>query len=274
MNTNDPIDVQATDVTPTRLVDDVPRYGLAVPPANPYMAMVETAMASGRGIEQLDKLLDLQIRWDAEQARKAWHAAMAAFKADPIVIEKRKLVEFATRDNDVTSYRHATLADVVDAVVAGMGRHGLSHRWDVSQEGGQVVVTCYVTHRDGHSEKVTMQAAPDTSGKKNSIQQVASAVTYLQRYTLMAAAGVAAKDVDDDGIRAGVDDGANITEEQAATLQDLIDVFVVNAPKFMDWVRAQVGYQIESIDQLPAKHFDRVHDQLNRIRQQKEAGNG
>ena len=276
MNTNDPIDVQATDVTPTRLVDDVPRYGLAVPPANPYMAMVETAMASGRGIEQLDKLLDLQIKWDAEQARKAWHAAMAAFKADPIVIEKRKLVEFATRDNDVTSYKHATLADVVDAVVAGMGRHGLSHRWDVNQEGGTITVTCYVTHRDGHSEKVTMQAAPDSSGKKNSIQQVASAVTYLQRYTLMAAAGVAAKDVDDDGIRYESKDDPSITEEQAKILQDLIGLVVNDERAFLDWCGApsRVGYRIETIADLPAKHFDAVHAQLARLQKQKAEANG
>lgn len=276
MNT-DTIDVQAIDTTTGLPAQPVARPLAPAPASNPYMAMVHTAMDSGRGIEQLDRLLDLQLKWDAEQARRAWVAAMAAFKADPIVIEKRKLVEFTTRDGDTTSYRHATLADVVDAVVAGMGRHGLSHRWDVKQETGQVAVTCTVTHRDGHSESVTMQAAPDASGKKNSIQQVASAVTYLQRYTLMAATGVAAKDMDDDGRHADVEDEEAITDEQAKALSDLIDVAVNNREAFMVWVSARAGYKIEDIARLPAKHFQIVHSQLESLfkkKQAKDEGNG
>lgn len=265
-----------TDVIDVSVVDQTAN-AVVIPASNPYMAMVHTAMDSGRGIEQLDRLLDLQLKWDAEQARRAWVAAMAAFKADPIVIEKRKLVEFTTRDGDTTSYRHATLADVVDAVVAGMGRHGLSHRWDVKQETGQVAVTCTVTHRDGHSESVTMQAAPDASGKKNSIQQVASAVTYLQRYTLMAATGVAAKDMDDDGRHADVEDEEAITDEQAKALSDLIDVAVNNRKAFMVWVSARAGYKIEDIARLPATHFQIVHSQLESLfkkKQAKDEGNG
>ena len=269
--TTDTIDVQAIDTATGLPAQPVARPLAPAPASNPYMAMVQTAMDSGRGIEQLDRLLDLQLKWDAEQARRAWVAAMAAFKADPIVIEKRKLVEFTTRDGDTTSYRHATLADVVDAVVAGMGRHGLSHRWDVKQETGQVAVTCTVTHRDGHSESVTMQAAPDASGEKNSIQQVASAVTYLQRYTLMAATGVAAKDMDDDGRHADVEDEEAITDEQAKALSDLIDVAVNNREAFMVWVSARVGYKLEDITRLPAKHFQIVHNQLESLFKKKQA---
>lgn len=129
---------------------------------------------------------------------------MAAFKAEPMEILKRKQVRFETRDGDVTSYMHAELADVTDAVVPAMGKHGLSHRWDVKQSGGQITVICQITHALGHSESVEMTAAPDASGKKNAIQQVASAVTYLQRYTLLAATGMAAKGMDDDGHAGGV----------------------------------------------------------------------
>src|SRR5690606_14889594 len=131
----------------------------------------------------LDKMLDLQIKWEANEARKAFVASMAAFKAEPMEILKRKVVSFTTRDGDTTSYSHAELSDVTDAVVPAMGKHGLSHRWEVQQNGGQITVTCTITHALGHSESVAMTAAPDSSGKKNAIQQVASTVSYLQRYT-------------------------------------------------------------------------------------------
>jgi hypothetical protein len=52
----------------------------------------------------------------------------------------------------------------------------------------------------GHSEEgAVLEGAPDTSGSKNSIQAVGSTVSYLERYTLLAATGLAAKDQDDDG---------------------------------------------------------------------------
>lgn len=247
--------------------------------ANPYMTMAQTAMTTGRGMEQLEKFLELQMRWDAEQARRAFVAAMASFKAEPIEILKSKLVEFDTNDGKTTSYRHAPLAAVVDGVVSALGKHGLSHRWDVKQEGGQITVICILSHRDGHTETVTMNAAPDASGKKNSIQQVSSTVTYLQRYTLMAATGVAAKDMDDDGVTGG-SAGAEqdtITPEQVKVLGDLIDAYVANAGKFMDWIRGAADMKhVKELADIPASRFQFIHDQLGRIRAQKiqENGNG
>lgn len=55
-----------------------------------------------------------------------------------------------------------------------------------------------------------MDAAPDNSGKKNAIQSIASAVTYMQRYTLLAATGMSTKGMDDDGNSAGDPDAAAI----------------------------------------------------------------
>lgn len=197
--------------------------GVVVPMAhdhqpNPYLSMIETMVSRGGDLANLDKMLDLQLRWEANEARKAYVAAMAAFKAEPMEILKRKLVSFTTRDGDTTSYNHAELSDVTDAVVPAMGKHGLSHRWDIQQANGAITVTCTITHALGHSESVSMTAAPDASGKKNAIQQVASANSYLQRYTLLAATGMATKGMDDDG--------ACAYEEPAASVDDGIQAWL------------------------------------------------
>jgi hypothetical protein len=192
-----------TQLVEGEVLDNMPTAqhatGTALAQANPYLSLVETMVARGGDLSNLDKMLDLQIKWEANEARKAYVAAMAAFKAEPMEILKRKLVSFTTRDGDTTSYKHAELSDVTDAVVPAMGKHGLSHRWDIQQQGGGITVTCTITHALGHSEAVSMTAAPDASGKKNAIQQVASTTTYLQRYTLLAATGMATKGMDDDG---------------------------------------------------------------------------
>lgn len=223
---------------------------------NPYMGMAVRAMELGK-VDQLDRLLDLQMKWDAEQARRQFVAAMAEFKANPIEIMKDKLVEFTTRDGDTTRYRHATLAGVVDAVVAGMGKHGLSHRWDVKQEGGQVSVTCTITHRGGHSESVTMQAAPDASGKKNAIQQVSSAVTYLQRYTLMAATGVASADMlDDDGRATSAPEMPDADKEWIAKVEKVTDYPTYLGMK--EHMKASYGGNANNIPTAVRAAFNRV----------------
>jgi hypothetical protein len=238
------------------------------PSANPFLRMAEAALTTGK-VEQLDKLLDLQERWESGEARKEYVAAMAAFKAEPMEILKRKLVEFKTRDGDVTSYRHAELADVTDAVVPAMGKHGLSHRWDVKQDGGNITVSCIVTHARGHSESISMTAQPDTSGKKNAIQQVASAVTYLQRYTLLAMTGMATKGMDDDAQAFGQPETEFITEEQEIVLRDLMDAYVNNKPKFLSWVSQAAGFDVTKLCEIPATAFDIVHNQLKSLAKEK-----
>jgi hypothetical protein len=167
--------------------------------------LLRIAVEKGADLTQLSTLMDLQDRWEANEARKAFVAAMAAFKCEPLEIFKKKTVAFTTRDGDTTSYKHARLSDITDAIAPAMARHGLSFDWDIHQGSGSITVDCIVTHQLGHSKKVTMSGAPDASGKKNAIQQAGSTITYLQRYTLLAATGMSTKDEDDDGA-GGADD--------------------------------------------------------------------
>jgi len=166
--------------------------------------LLRIAVEGGADIDKLERLMELQQRWEANEARKAFVVAMAAFKREPVEIYKRKEVGYKTKDGDFVGYKHAELSDVTDAIAPAMARHGLSFDWDIHQGNGSITVDCVVTHVMGHSKKVTMTGAPDTSGKKNAIQQTASTITYLQRYTLLAATGMSTKGEDDDA--GGVDD--------------------------------------------------------------------
>lgn len=166
-------------------------------PATPA-DIVLYAMQKGADIAQIEKLMDLQMKWESNQARKEFVSDMAEFKKNPPEIIKDKLVGYKNKDGTETGYRHATIGNVTEAIVAGLARHGFSHRWDTSQTGGVIEVTCILTHKLGHSERTTLSGAKDDSGKKNQIQQMASTITYLQRYTLLSATGVATKDQDDD----------------------------------------------------------------------------
>ena len=175
------------------------------PPAGSPQALLEIALNNQATPEVLGRLMDLQERYEANEARKAYTAAMAAFKCEvPSVIPKDSLVDYATGKGR-TRYTHATLGRISEKVTAILSRHGLSVSWETHQAQNAVSVTCHVTHAMGHRESTTLSGPPDDSGSKNRIQQIGSSVTYLQRYTMLAALGLATADQDDADLPAAKD---------------------------------------------------------------------
>ena len=167
------------------------------------MRLIErVALDPSFDVAKLNQLLDVKERWDREEARKAYHGAMARFQADMPKIGKNKHVTFPSRDQNQpdTDYWHADLAEYVYKVAPALGVQGLSYDHDVEQtDDGLIIITCILTHESGHSRSVTMKAPPDATGGKNVIQQIKSTKTYLRRGTLEAVTGLAAEGDDDDG---------------------------------------------------------------------------
>jgi hypothetical protein len=190
--------------------------------------------------DKIQKMLDLKTQWDATEARKAFAVAMAAFKANPPHIVKNKHVRFVTQKG-VMEYDHATHSEVTEKIAAGLCQYGMFHRWNVQQSDGRIQVTCIITHALGHSEQVQMTASADASGTKNEIQAIASTVTYLQRYTVLAATGLTSADMDDSD-----DDGAatggkpdRVSEEQIANLEALITETSANKAMFLKYIKVE-----------------------------------
>ncbi|KKM63965.1 hypothetical protein LCGC14_1506150 [marine sediment metagenome] len=164
----------------------------------PLMRIITLASADGNiDADKLMKLLEVNERYEANEAKKAYVIAMAEFKKNPPEIIKDRNVNYST-SKGTTNYNHATLANVTSTINTALSGHGLTASWITAQENG-VKVTCKITHILGHSEETTLTAAPDTSGGKNAIQAIGSTVTYLQRYTLLALTGLATTEQDDDG---------------------------------------------------------------------------
>lgn len=198
--------------------------------------MIRMAVNGGADLEKLSKLLDIQERWEANEARKAYHVAMSEFKNNPPKIDKDKSVSYGN-----TKYNHASLANVVEKITKELSKYGLSASWRTHQN-GQIQVTCKITHILGHSEETTLSAAADKSGSKNDIQAIGSTVTYLQRYTLLSALGLATYDQDDDAQVMNIEP---IDESQVVTLSEYISALKIDVNKFLKF------FKIESIENLP-----------------------
>ena len=203
-------------------------------------------------LDRMERLMAMEERLSAKRAERAFVDAMAKFKETAPEIMKDKHVHFDTRDQGGSvDYYHAPLGGVVAAVVGGLGTVGLSHTWEIDQSSPMIKVTCVLTHTGGHSTRTSMQAAADNSGKKNAIQQVASAISYLQRYTLLAATGLATQDMDDDAgnTGAGGDDIVRLSEEQIKDLDRRLVETKSNKASFLNYMR------VRSLDEIQAAAY-------------------
>ncbi|MCZ8080305.1 MAG: ERF family protein [Rhodobacteraceae bacterium] len=250
---------EVIDTTPTaQVVALLPAQTL--PMAATPMAMIDRALASGASIETLERLMGLQERWQAGEARKAFDGAIANAKSEIGPIEKNRRVLFESQKGK-TDYRFEDLAAIAAAVDPVLSKHGLSYRYRTAQANGQLTVTCVLSHRDGYSEETTLSAAYDSSGNKNSIQAVGSAMTYLQRYTLKAALGLSVSH-DDDGKASSKPQAAPLPDEltavQAKRLRDLITASATDEAKFLGVAKAA------SIEEIAPADFARLEGLLKR----------
>lgn len=161
--------------------------------------LISLAIEKGANIEQLEKLLSLKERWDAAQANKSFIAAMSNFQKEVPAIEKKKLVSYPSSKGGNVSYKYAELGEIDETIKGAMASNGLSKRWEIKEEGGKIICTCIISHVDGHTESTSMSSGKDTSGGKNEIQSTASAISYLQRYTLIGVLGLTTATEDNDG---------------------------------------------------------------------------
>jgi hypothetical protein len=244
----DAIDVEVVDTTPV-----VGQQTAMVSTADPYMGMAQMAMSQGK-IAEMKELLAMKREWDAEEARKAFTAAMAAFKKKGLVVGKDK-------ENKQYGSMYTTLGNLVNTASAVMAEFGLTVDWDIDQSSSTIKVTCVLEHEAGHSKRVTMIAEPDKSGAKNPIQQVKSAVTYLRGATFEAVTGIATSE------SAGInrdDDGNGFGEpELPAKDSAWIDSVKVltDYPAYLEMKKKMLADYGGKADQIP----NAVRDAFNRV---------
>jgi len=151
--------------------------------------LVQVAVASGQvDPATMRELLAVQRDWESGEARKAYVRDMALVKADlPPVLAR----DATGHTNNYTSLAHLT--SVVTEPLAG---HGFTVGYETAQENA-IAVTCRITHHQGHSETVTLAAPADKGPGRSEVQAIGSTITYLRRYTLAAALGLATADMAD-----------------------------------------------------------------------------
>lgn len=226
------------------------------------MDIVRAALATGN-IELYREAVGLAKEMDAIAARKAFDVAMADAQAELPTIRKNREVDSGGRG---PKYRFEDLAEIERTVKPILSKHGLNYRFRTQQDGDRISITCIVSHRAGHSEENTLTAGPDNGPGRNAIQQIGSTQTYLQRYTLKAALGLAASQ-DDDGRTSERSAEASeytappgsITQEQADNIRDGLEAKGASVKAFLQWAKR------DRIESIPSEHYDACIAAINKF---------
>ena len=245
-------------------------YQLAVaPPSEPppgvsggggLLAVIERLATNPQlNVDVFERLLNARRFEEDRAAMRAFNVAMSQAKGEIGPVLKTRDVDYPSRREGGarTKYRYESFADVARVVDPVFSTHGLSYRFRISQKGDQVTVTCIVSHADGYSEETSpleSKVDPGSTGM-SMVQALGSALTYLQRYSLRAAIGLAAG-VDDDGKGAG-GTSPRIVSEQADELRKLFD----ETGRSMVTMLQLIG--VDEIDAMNVDQFMRVRAALS-----------
>ena len=168
----------------------------------------------------MQQLFALRERLEANRASLAFAEAFADLGPNlPIIDRRGRIVVFSkadrekaggVRENDkpIQQTPYATLDDILEALRKPLAEHGFSLRFEhETTSDNRLATKAVLRHRLGHEESATTPPLQhDSTGSKNPVQAIGSALTYGRRYALMAVLPIvshAPQDADDDGKAAG-----------------------------------------------------------------------
>ena len=249
--TNEDIKINDIKIIDKRMVE-TPETSIQVQDNSPASIMI-AAMSKGMDPDKLERFMELQEKWEKNEAKKAFVVDMARFKADAPEILKTAHVSYLNSKNQTVEWDHAELGEIAEAAIPKLSKYNFYHNWKREKKDGLIYVTCIITHSLGHSEDVTMEGPPDTSGGKDTLKAESSTNTFLQRLTFLAVTGLSAKGMDRESIP---DPPAYITEAQAKILNDIIKNKNVDSSQFLNYMK------VEKVEDIMPQDFPKAMQAL------------
>lgn len=227
------------------------------------MQLISLAVEQGADIDKLTKLMDLQERWEANQAKKAFDEAMNEFQSRMPIVPKRGKVDYTTNKGR-TNYEFGRLEDAFSLAAPILKDVGLSFRFKQTSQNNMITVTCIVSHKLGHYEENSMSAMPDQSGGKDPLKAMASTNSYLRRYTFTGGLGI---------VFAGEDDESLFPQQEPQGYADPISIIIGYAKargrsdqQLFGWLSQIYKREIQCFDDMSAQE---LQDSARKLEAQK-----
>ena len=227
-----------------------------------------------KDVSILRELLAFQRELDAMDAEKAFNVAMAAFRAEcPIVQKKTEGAQNQAKTE--TLWKYADLADIEISIKPHLAKNGLSYTWDskdITRDGkpGKETI-CWISHIMGHKSSGTFTSSIDAgTSAMNAIQKEGSTVEYGRRWSLKLALGIVVAGEDDDAVSA-VDPAKQAAAKKNGVISPgevkKIETEIGSGDEVL-YRKVTKGFKIETLDELKKVDFK---DCLQRVKEYKQA---
>lgn len=188
------------------LIEAPPAHQLPVVVSPTPALLLQMAVQQGADLDKLERLMALQERWEANEARKAFRESFALFRGQNIIIPKTKHVDRGRAG----SFEQAEYDVICQRLSPALSGHGFGFRHDQKfgtrrimvdgkeNDTGWVWVTCFLEHNKGHTETLTLEGPPGDLSANTATQNMQTTASYLKRQALLAITGTATGGEDDE----------------------------------------------------------------------------
>lgn len=214
--------------------------------------ILRIAVESKVDVNTIERLVALHERMSDRSAAHEFNVAHAAFQDECPSIPKTSTAKIVSKGGGGYSYSYAGLDQIAKVVRPFLRKHGLSYSWDSKVEGAMITVTCTLKHIGGHSETAKfMSPTKPLTDSMSAQQEVAAALTYAKRQSLVQVLGITTCDPD-----SAIADGVKITEEQATEIEGLLTASGSDRAKFLAYMN------VEDVPSILARDFNRARAAL------------
>lgn len=199
--------------------------------------MIRMAVSGGADLEKMHSLLDLQVKWEQNEARKAFASAFALVQENIKAVIKKS-------NNPQTRSKYANLEGVIEASRPIYTKQGFSvifYEGDTDKP-EHVRICADVLHNLGHRETYHYDVPLDGKGIQGNanmtkIHGKASSTSYARRYLMCMIWNIST--MDDDGNSAEPASDDTITEEQVIALKDHMLAANVKEEQLMKFLKVE-----------------------------------
>ena len=190
------------------------RGALSVPQDNSILAVIARAASDPAvDVSKMQALLDMQERLMTRQAEIEFNQALASLPA--IRVKKNGHIDLGSGKGGYAFAKWEDMDRVISPMLHNAGFRLTFDSQPRQGDGGGIVVTATLLHRNGHSRSASMGLALDSGAGRNNLQAMGSSLAYGKRYTSEMLLNIVREGDDDDGVKGG--DEA-ITDLQVAEL--------------------------------------------------------
>lgn len=192
-------------------------------------SLLQLAISQNADLDRLERLLRMQMDWESNEARKAFRRDFAAFRGENIIIPKAKFVDRGRAG----SFWQAEYDDVCKRLSPALSKHGFSFRHDqkfssrkwetdgLNSDIPWVYVTCFLEHKDGHTESLVLEGPPGDQTANTAVQNMQLTASLLKRQSLLAITGTATGGEDDESKLRGNAKQQDVYLPEAGAIEDL-----------------------------------------------------